>query len=109
MLAGMSCPECYSEGPFNIVARATFLNVTDDGAAEFENMDWEGESFCQCCECGKQGVVSDFSTFETGEPRTNTVSKDEILTMQNATTSLNKARDVIVRDNQLKQRSKDHE
>ncbi len=42
-LVNMRCPKCGSEGPFRIRAEASFL-LHDDGADEFWEMDWDGNS-----------------------------------------------------------------
>ena len=58
-LEGMCCPKCESEGPFDIEAKSLFLEVTDDGTNFSEDVEWDDESFCRCCECGREGTVAD--------------------------------------------------
>lgn len=59
-LRGICCPYCGSEGPFKIEATALFC-VSDDGSADFNDMDWGASSRCICDECGASGLASDFT------------------------------------------------
>lgn len=69
-LAGLRCPNCGSEGPFRIRAVASFL-LHDDGADEFWEMDWDGNSWCQCANCnhGHETTVDDFMIEEGNDER----------------------------------------
>ena len=58
-LAGMKCPNCFSEGPFRIVMSSWFL-LYDDGTDGYEDTEWGDESNCQCKNCTHTGKVSMF-------------------------------------------------
>jgi hypothetical protein len=62
VLKGYSCPECKSEGPFNIYGRAWFLDVEDDGCSDFECFNWHDEAAFSCRACGHQGKAREFET-----------------------------------------------
>ena len=67
-LEGVQCPDCKSEGPFNIAASAWF-SVHDDGTAEHWDVEWDDNSMCQCS-CGKNGPLRDFKTGSSTEDGT---------------------------------------
>lgn len=69
-LDGIACPVCGSEGPFHIVATATFL-VYDSGTDYFEGVDWDDSAGIACGECGETGTVGCF------KGRTSAQSEDE--------------------------------
>lgn len=46
-LEGVRCPDCKQEIEFTIHGRGAFT-VTDEGAIDTENHDWEGGTFVQC-------------------------------------------------------------
>lgn len=58
-LAGMKCPKCGSEGPFNIVMSSEFM-LYDDGTAGYGDTEWGPESRCRCPGCQFEGTVRDF-------------------------------------------------
>ena len=58
-LAGMYCPRCGSDGPFNISVRA-FAKVYDDGVEDVWGVDWENDAPCDCYYCWHAGLVTDF-------------------------------------------------
>ena len=58
-LDGMQCPRCKSNGPFKIRATA-FFTVTDDGTAEFDDLEYDDSNYCCCPECDEDGTVADF-------------------------------------------------
>ncbi len=60
-LEGMRCPNCKSEGPFDIYAHSTFV-FTDDGTDEFGDVEWDDDSPCECKECNFEGIAGDFRT-----------------------------------------------
>jgi hypothetical protein len=70
VLEGIKCPSCNSEGPFTIVALATFTDVTDDGCTEFEGVEWNQESDITCNSCGQNGDISVFTVYEDEEDET---------------------------------------
>jgi hypothetical protein len=67
-LAGMRCPECKSDGPFQIAGTATFL-VFDDGTDDYFDPEWDAESACQCRECKHIGTVKDFQIEDEDESK----------------------------------------
>lgn len=67
VLAGIKCPSCSSQGPFTIVGTATFLNVTDEGCDEFEEMSWDEESYINCNACGHNGIIEEFTVYDDEE------------------------------------------
>lgn len=58
-LEGMECPECKSNGPFKIAATALFT-LYDDGTDEFGDLEYDDGSYCECPQCGFDGIVDDF-------------------------------------------------
>lgn len=58
-LEGMKCPECGSEGPFEIAASARF-EVSDEGTGDYQDVEWDRHSVCVCKECGYSGQVFNF-------------------------------------------------
>ena len=63
-LAGIQCPKCGSEETFFIVGTAV-LEVTDDGVEDFNDADWEEDSYIRCRACDHQATVKDFTIEET--------------------------------------------
>lgn len=61
-LENLVCPECGHEESFKIRALATF-DVIDDGTNDYEEVDWDSSSFCQCGnpECEHRGTVAEFT------------------------------------------------
>lgn len=67
-LEGYECPECGSEGPFDIT---TMLKVkfqwSDEGAEDIEPVDdpsLDDDDDCVCCECGYRRLVRHFKKQE---------------------------------------------
>ena len=59
-LQGFRCPECDESDAFRIEARITVF-VTDDGTEdECGQYVWDGDSPCQCGDCGHNGTIKDF-------------------------------------------------
>lgn len=58
---GMKCPKCGSTGPFRIAATSLFTMYAD-GADDHEDIEWDGNSYCDCTACYHSGTVSDFET-----------------------------------------------
>jgi hypothetical protein len=58
-LEGMQCPNCDSEGPFWMTAKARFF-VSDNGTEEFNGIAWSGTDICECVACRYDGTVRDF-------------------------------------------------
>jgi len=61
-LLGMACPECKSEGPFQIECKATFTVYDDGTGLEYDGPDWGDDSFCSCIYCTFVGRVFNFKT-----------------------------------------------
>ena len=59
-LAGMSCPECKSEGPFKIQITA-YVTVHDDGTDDVEDVAWENSSECRGLSCSYRATIEDFT------------------------------------------------
>jgi hypothetical protein len=59
-LEGMQCPNCESEGPFNIEVGG-WAKVTDMGTDELYDIDWDMESGCHCPQCFHEGTVESFT------------------------------------------------
>lgn len=49
-LAGMRCPDCGSEGPFEIAVKA-LARMTDDGCETVEDIEWTDASPVECVGC----------------------------------------------------------
>jgi hypothetical protein len=59
-LVGFSCPQCKSKEPF-IIGVSAYATVYDDGTEDFEQVEWENKSECQCMTCHYLGTVDDFT------------------------------------------------
>jgi hypothetical protein len=58
-LKAMKCPKCGSEGPFRIECTSMFT-MYDDGTEDFEDVLYNGESYCMCPQCDHDGKIHDF-------------------------------------------------
>jgi hypothetical protein len=58
-LAGMRCPQCGAQEPFEIGVLCT-AKVFDDGTEETHDMEWDDTNACSCPACGFHGTVRDF-------------------------------------------------
>lgn len=67
VLAGIQCPECQSDGPFRIEAKAMFL-AHDDGTEVDGDVEWDDDAHCECAECGHSGALSGFRLPEEDMP-----------------------------------------
>lgn len=63
-LAGIRCPECGSEGPFEMVVAAS-ATMSDEGSEDVRDISWEPESPIACVGCGNRGRVAEFSGKQT--------------------------------------------
>jgi hypothetical protein len=59
VLAGMACPECHSEGPFEIACK-TIATFDDNGIKDHGDMEWDNASSCNCEACGNERKVGDY-------------------------------------------------
>lgn len=62
-LEGIQCPECGNERSFHIEAKALF-QVYDNGTADYEEVQWEDNSYIACDQCTCSGKVGDFRVKE---------------------------------------------
>lgn len=58
-LGGMACPECGSEGPFEIVSNVWAV-VCDDGVQSVSQAEWEDDAACRCTACSHGADVKAF-------------------------------------------------
>lgn len=59
-LEGFACPQCGSEGPFNISVN-TMVQMFDDGSEDVpSDQEFGGDALCVCVNCDKEGRVVDF-------------------------------------------------
>lgn len=59
-LAGMSCPQCNSFGPYYI-SITTSVRVDDSGTTDYgHDKEWDDDSPCLCNDCGFEGTVLAF-------------------------------------------------
>ncbi len=65
-LEGFRCPECGSYEPFDIEVNAT-ITVYDNGHGDAEHTEWDENSSCICVECGRAGIVDDFTSDSEGQ------------------------------------------
>lgn len=64
-LQGMVCPECGSEGSFDIMV-SRVEEVSDDGTdCGGGDTEWDDRSYCRCRNCGNEGRVRNFTLKET--------------------------------------------
>ena len=59
-IEGMRCPDCGNHHAFKIVGSQLYrvsADGTDDAGGDIE---WDGESYAECPECGKQSTVDGF-------------------------------------------------
>lgn len=61
VLKGIVCPQCGSEGPFDIEGTAMFLDVTDDGTTDYADVEWTYDSTIVCKNCKETGEVRGFT------------------------------------------------
>jgi len=60
-LAGFKCPQCGNEDKFGIACDVVY-EFTDDGSDKLlsDGLEWDNDSYCECRNCLKAGVVKDF-------------------------------------------------
>ena len=56
-LKGFECPACHATEPFRIGVTTT-ATLYDEGVTEYENMEWDQGSYCECLTCTNFGTVS---------------------------------------------------
>ena len=58
-LAGIACPHCGSEGPFDITAM-TVATMYDDGCEKTADIEWDDTSPCVCKSCSYSATIATF-------------------------------------------------
>lgn len=58
-LEGIRCPKCGHEDAFKIETKVLVL-VTDDGAEDFGDSEWDSNHYCECDNCHYSGTIKDF-------------------------------------------------
>lgn len=53
------CTQCGQRHVFNI-SGVCFVKLRGDGAVDDFNYEYHNDSFCQCPDCGNEGLISDF-------------------------------------------------
>ena len=61
VLQGIRCPKCGALEPFDIVGKACFLAVIDDGVDDFDSVEWDSDDYCKCRSCKHEATVADFT------------------------------------------------
>lgn len=59
VLAGLQCPECKSDGPYQMTMKC-FAEVADDGIDQTWEHEWGPTDFCRCIHCNFTGKVRNF-------------------------------------------------
>jgi hypothetical protein len=63
-LKSKRCPKCKSVGPFKVEGHALFVlhdDGTEDGGG---NIEFNGDSYAECAECGHHGIWEQFDRSE---------------------------------------------
>jgi hypothetical protein len=66
-LAGMACPLCGSLEPFEL-AITIVAAIFDNGVEDFNVLEWDRATTCQCSTCGHKATVADFDAGPGGAP-----------------------------------------
>lgn len=75
-LEDFRCPACGYTESFRLVATCV-IKLYDSGIEDSEEFEWEDRNWCQCCNCGHDGSVSDFSI-----KNQNRISEDDKLSKE---------------------------
>jgi predicted nucleic-acid-binding Zn-ribbon protein len=59
ILAGIACPRCGQTDRFEIIGTSIF-HVTDDGAEQVGDIEWDDYSACQCPVCRYKEMLGMF-------------------------------------------------
>jgi DNA-directed RNA polymerase subunit RPC12/RpoP len=59
-LQGFKCPQCGNTDSFKIEATC-MATVFDDGVDTTTEFEWNNDSYCECPQCSRTGIVQDFS------------------------------------------------
>src|SRR5438270_11768666 len=77
-LEGIQCPSCGNDDQFRIRA-TTLALVTDDGAEDHGDMEWDDDSYAECTHCITSGKLRDFQRNpEPGEPGLTMTNTDQL-------------------------------
>lgn len=64
-LSGLKCPKCGNEEPLNIEV-TLIMQVYDDGTElEYNDVEWNDDSYCECPDCYYYATVKDFQCSST--------------------------------------------
>jgi len=74
-LEGIACPKCGNDSRIYIEAK-TLAVVMDDGAETFGHMEWDGDSYTECPECGHRGTLAEFRIPPEQETTTTQTRKE---------------------------------
>jgi hypothetical protein len=66
-LAGMACPLCGSLEPFEL-AVTIVATIYDSGVEDFDVLEWDRATTCQCSTCGHRATVAAFDAGKGGAP-----------------------------------------
>ena len=69
-LEGMQCPHCGDYGPFKIEVRC-IVTMHDDGTDDYDDTNWDGDSYCRCMNCGEEATVKAFREEGEESPQLN--------------------------------------
>jgi hypothetical protein len=58
-LENIKCPNCGNEESFRIAAK-TIATVTNDGTEDYGDLEWDDDSYAECTECHRHGILKDF-------------------------------------------------
>jgi hypothetical protein len=61
-MMGIECPKCGEHDNVRVAIR-TIMEMSDDGHGDYEDVEWDDDSFMACgnSECGFQGTAADFA------------------------------------------------
>lgn len=79
-LAEMVCPECGSEGPFEIAAKVWAI-VADDGVESVSQAAWEDDAPCRCTACSHGADVEAFRNAGKCEQTHENTYRVEVVTI----------------------------
>ncbi len=76
VLEGMQCPKCGYDEVLKIQSTAC-VRYTDEGSDDIGDLEWDEDSYCECCECAHYGTVAEFKG-EKPKPKEPT-AQDELV------------------------------
>jgi hypothetical protein len=63
-LEGIKCPDCGNEKAFHIQS-SVVMHVTDDGTECRGDVEWDDDSYTQCCACERSAELACFNGAST--------------------------------------------